>query len=1051
MIAETRAELSPIQKQFWLQSQADSEGSAYNMASLFEITGPFDIDRGNLILCAMIQRHRIFRTVYKSGPDGFYSVVQDDCPVSFIVNEFSEESLLKDISIPFDLEKGPLFRAYYYPRKKGCYLLFVFHHIVIDLRSKDIFSREFCRLYDSGAKDIPLLPQSPQYEKYGEWLLELKQTEKWEKMKAFWKGEIEGNKPLLFSYDKERPSSQTTNGTRCAGAMSASIYSELHRYCHKKGRDPYIILLSAYYILLHKYTGQKRISVGVPRTNRTVEHFNETLGCFVNNLPMVVDIDPEMTISQLIWAVRKKMLLIHRNQYMPYTDIITLSPGYGDRKYNPLFQVGFTNEYPMELSFDNLTAEPLPVPGHGSQLDLFLYFWERNGVFHWEIEYNSDLFNNTRIESFIESYKATLKLILSGKDISIESLSVLHENMRERIIQKWNGTEFPLEDRRCLFHYFEEQARLYPDAEALIYRGKSLSFGELNRRANSLAQVLINNGVKQESIVGLSLERSFEMVVGLLGILKAGGAYCPMEPTHPDEYKSYLIQDAGLDIILTSHEYVDSLQSLKTGLKVFSLEDLPNENFNNPSVNVSLDNRCYVFYTSGSTGKPKGVDVLHEGVVDRILWMDRTFNFGKERKTLLKTPYNFDVSGMEFWLPLMTGAPLVISEPGGHLDNSYLKDVIIKENISIVHFVPSLLKTFLKLEMVEECASLEDVFCCGEALPADVVNEFYRIFPNVKLHNLYGPTEATIFITYWKCENNISVVPIGLPVSNTQVFIVDEQLNLLPPGIKGDLYLAGSGIARGYMNREELTSQMFIPQPWNSSKIMYKSGDVAEWTPEGELNFFGRSDTQVQLHGQRIELGEIENILNNHPAVEGSALTVSEDFGSGQRLAAFIVVKNEVTRQELAAHIGKSLPKYMIPSFFFYLDNFELSKNGKLDRKKLPDPRTLMGDVKTDIVMPETEMEKALAQIWEELLGCPVGKDNAFFELGGSSLQLMEMQQKLSSHLDKSIAITALFKHTVLSDLALFLSEGIEDNGSKKIASRVEKQKKITKKRRRIK
>jgi amino acid adenylation domain-containing protein len=1044
-------ELSPIQKQFWLQNQSDPQGSAYNMASLFEVSGVFNQVRGDAVLSAMIQRHPILRTIYKSDSTGLRSELLPHSSVSFYKGEYKEETLLQDIKVPFNLEEGPLLRAYLYPRKNGCYLLFVFHHIVMDLRSKEIFGKEFSLLYNSGTVDFPSLPLSAPYEKYNHWLTQFRKTEKWESMKQFWLKETEDVKPLLLTYDRERPATVSTKGTRRVGAMSASVYSELNRYCLKKETDPFLVLLSAYFILLHKFSGQTRISVGVPRTNREGEQFKDTLGAFVNILPMVLDIDGEMKTSELLQHVRKKMLLIHRNQYIPYTEIISLRRGESDRKFNPLFQAGFTNEYPMELYLDGLTAEPLPIPGHGSQLDLFLYFWKRNGVYHWEIEYNSTIFNEKRIDLFIESFRALLREVLSEDNLAIKNLSLLTKETRSLILDRWNGTEQILNEGHCVHHYFEEQAFKHPERTALLFKGESLSFGELNRRANVLAEKLICTGIRAESIIGLSMERSFEMVIGMLGILKAGGAYLPMEPTHPDDYKTFLIEDARLEIILSVNKFAESLRSLKQDLEILTVDALPEKECPNPSVPISLDNRAYLFYTSGTTGKPKGVDVLHDGLADRILWMDRTFHFGGERKTLLKTPYNFDVSGMEFWLPLMTGAPLVIAESGGHLDNSYLAEVIEREGISIVHFVPSLLKTFLKSDKAKSCSVIKDVLCCGEALPATVVNEFYRVFPHAKLHNLYGPTEATIFITYWECEKDVFEVPIGKPVFNTQVFVVDEYMNLLPPGITGELYLAGSGLARGYLNREDLTRKAFVPQPWAPHKIMYKSGDLAQWTPEGEILCFGRNDNQVQLHGQRVELGEIENILNSHPSVEGSALMVTEEFGAEQKLVAYLVKKEEVTIRDLTIHIGKSLPKYMIPSYFYFLANFPLSSNGKLDRKKLPDPRTLIGTVETHVIKPETKMEEQVARIWEKLLGCPVGRDNTFFELGGSSLQLMELQQELSLLTGKTLPITALFEHSSLQLLAEYLSGSKENEERvKSIHSRAKKQKHMKMKRRRL-
>jgi len=1042
--------ISPIQKQFWLQHQSDPQSAAYNMASLFELSAMPDRARIIDVLGALIRRHSILRTLYGMEKGRLIARILEDMAPDFREDNYSQELLSQDIEEPFDLSKGPLFRTRLYKREKGYFLLFVFHHIAIDLRSKDIFGSEFSLLYNRGANDSPIGESTP-YEEYPGYLEKERSTDRWEKMASFWKGEIGGLSPLLLTYDGERPPAMTTEGTRRTGALDPSLFADLNRYCIRSDRDPFLILLALYGVILHKYSGQTRISIGVPRTNRESGMYDNTMGCFVNILPLVLDINPQDTISDVLGQVRKKMLLIHRNQYFPYTDVVSLSPHPSDRKYNPLFQVGFTNEYPMTISLDGLTAEPLPVPGHGSQLDLFLYFWQRNGVFHWELEYNSRLFHKRRIDFFIDAYGVLLRDFLSGKDLPMDGISLVSRRTEQLILQEWQGDTRPLSGGLCIHGLVEKQAALSGGKTALIFKGNELSFEMLNARANDVAALLIGKGIGREAIVGVSLERSFEMVIALLGILKAGAAYLPMEPTHPSEYKKYLIEDSGLSVILTKGRYRGELSALGYPIELICLDEIAQGGTHaNPADRVGPENRAYVFYTSGSTGKPKGVDILHEGLLDRILWMDRIFRFGTERRTILKTPYNFDVSGMEFWLPLITGAPLVIAEPGGHLDNAYLARTMGEEKISISHFVPSLLKTFLKSADSRKCPDLRDVLCCGEALPPEVVNEFYEKFPEARLHNLYGPTEATIFITYWNCERNVKQVPIGRPVSNTECYILDSKGQLLPPGVTGELYLGGIGLARGYMNRPDLTEKAFVEQPWNRDKLMYKTGDLTQWTPEGEILYLGRNDNQVQLHGQRVELGEIENALNSHPCVEGAALKVTSDFGAEQRLVAYIVKKGDVTSRELASHIEKTLPKYMIPSFFVFLDKFELNSNGKLDRKKLPEPSVMGDESSLDIVEPKTDKEKAIALIWEKILGRPVGRGQTFFELGGSSLQLMELQQELALSMGQDVPIAILFEYTTLEKLGEYF-EG--DSGAtkreEKVMSRAERQRLSARKHRR--
>ncbi len=1043
---EKRLNLSAVQKQFWLQYQQEPEGSAYNMASLFEIKGSLNTDAVRKTLDLLVNRHEMLRARFIMGTEGPEQIVYDDLYFELTEKEYSAEGLEEDICTPFYIEKGPLFRFILYKDGSKRRLLFVFHHLIVDLRSKDIFGEEFSLIYNSlirGAE--PSLREAVSYECYVRSMEDFSGSDDYGKMNDFWQRMNLVSDPLTLTTDFERPSFSRTTGSRLAGEFSSDLSIALHRYCEKESTSPYLVLLAAYYLLLHKYSGQDRIAVGVPRTNRGKPIFEDIFGCFMNILPLVIDFSEDMTFIDLLKQVRRKMLLVHRNQFVPYLQVIKAVKGELDRKYNPLFQVGFTNEYPMELTLDGLTVEPLAIPGHGSQLDLFFYFWERDDIYHWELEFNEALFTKERAELFPASFLTIMEQIVQGVDFPLSQTVWVSEVWRQKVCYDWNNTSYPPVEFKGVHQYFEEQVSQQPMKTALRFRGESLSYGELNRRANILAEELIRLGAQPEAVIGLSLERSLEMVVGMLGILKTGASYMPIEPTHPREYKKYLVEDTGLSLLLSMKAYEEILRADFPEVNILSLDDsrlIEGDDPGNPDGAVASSTRAYLFYTSGSTGKPKGVEVEHGGLTDRILWMNRTFHFGTERKTLLKTPYNFDVSGMEFWLPLTTGAPLVIAEPEGHLDNSYLTDIIQRENISILHFVPSLLNVFLNTTNPESCPMIGDVLCCGEALPAGVVNDFYRKFPQARLHNLYGPTEATIFITYWNCEKECSVVPIGKPVSDTQVYVLDKSLRPLPPGVLGDLYLAGSGLARGYYKRGDLTEKVFVDHFLDSNRKMYLSGDLAQWTMDGDVLYFGRSDNQVQLHGQRIELGEIESTLNNHPGVKTSAVIVDGDFGTDQRLIAYVVPEDgELNIEVLKSHILKTSPKYMVPSLIFSLEELPLSDNGKLDRKKLPRDLTMMKSQNLVKEKIEGEMEKQIAQIWERILNVPIGPRDNFFDLGGTSLQIMEMHRELGKLAKEEIPVAMMFRYTTVESLAGYLRAGGGGEPRSHILSRVEKQK----------
>ncbi len=606
---------------------------------------------------------------------------------------------------------------------------------------------------------------------------------------------------------------------------------------------------------------------------------------------------------------------------------------------------------------------------------------------------------------------------------------VLTEAERHKILTEWNKTARDYPRHVCLHQVIEEQVKKTPQALAVQFEGQSLSYVELNARANWLARRLQEMGVGPDVLVGICLDRSLEMVVGLLAILKAGGAYVPFDPAYPQERLAFMLEDANVALLLTQESLLDSLP--KQSVQTLSLDRLwtqmAQEGETNLNSNVSAENLAYVIYTSGSTGRPKGVMNTHRGICNRLFWMQEEYQLTASDKVLQKTPFSFDVSVWEFFWPLMTGASLLMARPGGQQDNGYLVKLIAEQKITILHFVPSMLQLFLdEPELTEQCRSLRHVICSGEALTFEMQKRFFERL-NCQLHNLYGPTEAAVDVTYWVCkaEQNSSIVPIGYPVANTQIYILDEKLNPLPIETPGELHIGGVQVARGYLNRPELSKEKFIPDPFSDKEgaRLYKTGDLARFRPDGAIEFLGRLDHQVKVRGFRIELGEIEAVLESHGAIKQATVLAREDRPGDKRLVAYLVSSGEVPlADELRQYLQEHLPEYMTPAAFVKLSQMPLTHNGKVDRSALPVPDKQRPKLSQAYVAPRSDLERYLTALWRNILGLEqIGVNDKFFELGGSSLQAAQFVNELQGDLGEFIYVTTIFEHPSVAQYAEFL------------------------------
>ncbi|MUG97754.1 amino acid adenylation domain-containing protein, partial [Scytonema sp. UIC 10036] len=698
------------------------------------------------------------------------------------------------------------------------------------------------------------------------------------------------------------------------------------------------------------------------------------------------------------------------------------------------------------LELSELSVSALPIETATAKFDLTLSMQNTSTGLVGVWEYNQALFDASTIERMSGHFLTLLEAIVANPMEHIGQLPLLTPAQQHLLLVEWNNTQLDYPSDRCIHQLFEVQVQRTPDAVAVVFENQQLTYDELNSRANQLAHYLRSLGVSADTLVGICVERSLLMVVGLLGILKAGGAYLPLDPEYPTERLSFMLEDAQVSVLLTQQQLVESVPQHQA--RVVHLDTdwglICESSHENPITGVQASNLAYVIYTSGSTGQPKGVMLSHSNLCNHMSWMQATFSLTEKDKVLQKTPFSFDASVWEFYAALLVGGQLLIAQPGGHTDSAYLLRLIAQQQVTTIQLVPSLLQMLLEHGGIETCYSLKQVFCGGEVLPMSLVKGLLSKL-NVNLHNLYGPTEACIDATSWDCKQQMygQFVPIGRPIANTQIYILDQYLQPVPVGVPGELHIGGAGVARGYLNRTELTKERFIPNPFGSGRL-YKTGDLARYLQSGDIEYLGRIDTQVKIRGFRIELGEIEAVLSQLGDVQANCAIAREDTLGDKRLVAYIVpsINSETTSQQLRQFLKAKLPEYMVPSAFVLLESLPLTPNGKVDKRALPAPDLHASDSDT-FVAPRNQVELQLTQIWSRILKVDkVGVQDNFFEIGGHSLLIPYLMAQIKQQFGKDIPVSTLFQNPTIEQLATVVQKdldcsspsslvAIQQNGSK--------------------
>ncbi len=1042
--------LSFSQQRLWFLNQLDPDSPTYNISRAVRITGPLNKEALHQALTTIVTRHTTLRTTFTLIDDEPRQIVSQDWALDlpmFDLSHLSEAE--KDAEIdriieersrhPFNLTTDLMLRTTLLQLDTTDYILvFVVHHVASDGWSTGVLLREISAWYTTysgqGDSSLPELPIH--YTDYALWQRDHLQGDVLEKQLAYWKEQLAGAPAVLeLPTDHPRAATKHSSGGRQAINFPLALQESLKALSQQENTTMFMTLLAAFKTLLYRYTAQENVVVGSPVANRSRVEVEPLIGFFVNTLVLHTDLSGNPTFRDILARVREVALGAYAHQELPFEKLVEELQPERNLHINPLFQVMFilqdgTNR---TLSLPGLTTDILPRKIGTEQFDLTLSIHESATGLTGYLTYNADLFEATTIERMVGHFQTLLEGIVADPNQLIAQLPLLTASEREQLLVTFNATEAPRQVDQCLHHLFEAQVVRTPQAIAVVSGNEQLTYEALNQRANQLAHYLTKRGVGPETLVAICMDRSLEMVIGLMAILKAGAGYVPLDPTYPADRLAFIVNDAQAPILLTQHKLIDRLPPSEAQIIELDTDNaaiLQEPQTNVPS-EVSGHNVAYVMYTSGSTGVPKGVVVLHRGVCNYLLWRQSYFPLNETDRALQKTSFSFVDSVWELFEPLMVGAQLIMAEPNRHQDTNYLVKFIIEQKITAVDFIPSLLHLFLEEPDVAQCTSLRRVTTGSETVTVDLQTRFFTHL-NAGLYNLYGPTEASIATTCWTCQpdDDRRSVPIGRPIANSQIYLLDKYLQPAPLGFPGEVHIGGRGLARGYLNQPDLTAEKFIRHPFNDDPEarLYKTGDLARYLPDGTLEFLGRADHQVKIRGYRVELGEIEAFLRQVDVVQEAVAIVREDRPGDKRLVAYVIANNggDIDPAQLRDYLKEKLPDYMIPSAFVDLEKMPMTPNGKVDRKQLPEPDWNTLHLANDYVEPEGLIEEMVAEVWQTVLGLDrVGLYDNFFDLGGHSLLAIQVISRLRHDYSIELMVHTLFEAPTIAELVPVIEESL--------------------------
>ncbi|SDZ31331.1 amino acid adenylation domain-containing protein, partial [Lysobacter sp. yr284] len=1044
--------LSFAQQRLWFLAQLDGVSATYHMPAALRIRG--DLDRAALrrTLDALMARHEALRSVFATV-DGQpqLRLLPAATPLPLVEYDFSERddaaaqlaSLGEaETKLPFDLANGPLIRARLIRMPHDEHVLFLCqHHIVSDGWSIGVLTRELTQLYAafSEGRENPLAPLPIQYPDYAAWQRQWLGGERLQRQAEFWRETLSEVPALLeLPTDRPRPAKQDFAAALVPVAFDAELTASLRRLSQAHGTTLFMTLMAAWATVLSRLSGQEQVVVGVPTANRGRPETEGLLGLFVNTLALPVRLDGEPSVGELLARVRATVLAAQDHQDLPFEQVVEIVRPQRSLNHSPLFQVLFNwqNNDVRLPELGSLHVEQAATRFDFVKFDLELSLGEADGQIQGYLKYVTSLFDAETVQRQIGYLSALLKAMVADAGQPVAGIDLLSPAERTLQLETWNDTDAPFPQDLCIHQLFERQAAATPEAVAVVCGDRALGYRDLNEQANKLAHGLIGRGVRADARVAICVERSLEMVVGLMAIMKAGGAYVPLDLSYPRDRLAQMLDDAAPAMVLTDAAGREALGAIVAADAIVLDLHQPQEWASMPAgdpvaVGLTSRNLAYIIYTSGSTGRPKGVMTEHRAVVNRLAWIQQGYApLDRDEVVLQKTSFAFDVSVWELFWPLLNGARLALAPPGAHKDPAALIGLVARHGVTTVHFVPSMLSVFLATPGVEGCVSLRKLFCSGEALPAANVYGWQRKLPGAQLYNLYGPTETAIEASAWTCPREFDGrVLIGRPIANVRMYVLDAAGRPAPLGAIGELHIGGTAVARGYLNRPELTAERFLDDPFDAGPDarMYKSGDLVRYLADGRIECLGRNDDQVKVRGFRIELGEIRSRLGGHAKVR-EAHVLARDYGEEKRLIGYVVpMQADAAGADLAAelrtHLATVLPDYMVPSAIVCLDRLPVTQNGKLDHKALPEPEEGAAE-RAGYQAPVGEIELALAALWQELLQVErVGRQDEFFELGGHSLLAVRMLAHIRQRLGVELPLAMLFGSSTLAGLAAALAD----------------------------
>ncbi|MDH6131463.1 amino acid adenylation domain-containing protein [Kitasatospora sp. MAA4] len=1053
------APASFAQRRLWFLDHFTNGNSAYNLVSALHLQGPLDTGALHRSLQRITDRHETLRTTFLVEDGEPYQRIAPAhalaLPVTDLTAVPAPERIARATALveadtlrEFDLTRGPLIRTSLLRLDAEEHVLSVVcHHSICDGWSMGRFHLELSALYTAELTgiDAQLDPLPIQFGQYAELerkeLLSLRAQESLTRLRE----RLAGAPAVLeLPTSFPRPAVQGYAGATFDLALEPELWQATARTARQHRVTPFMTLLSAFAVLLSRLCGTQDLVIGSPSAGRTGTAVEPLIGMFVNTLPLRQDLSGDPDFAELLLRTRRGTLAAFGDQGVPLEQLVTALELDRTASHDPLFQTMFALQQPASVpQLDGLSAQILPVRPPTTFTDLWLEIRPSGDGAVATFRYRTELFDAPTVQRIAQQYRNLLRAAVDAPQTKVSALSLLGREEAEEILHRWSRTDEPHPWDGPVHQLIEHQAARTPEATAVVFESTRLSYAQLSARTRRIARRLAEQGASPRSVVALCLPRGVELLPSILAVLSGGGAYLPLSPEDPPGRLARLVQLSGATHVLTTAELSGAFA--QAGVPVLAVDaDASPEAAEAAEaavpVEVAPDDLAYVIYTSGSTGEPKAVGVPHRGLANRIHCLQDSQHLTPEDRVLQKTPYTFDVSVQELLWPLTVGATLVVAEPGGHRDPAYLVDLIEREAITTVHFVPPMLEVFLEEPDLHRCASLTRVMCSGQALPAQLRDRCLDRLP-VRLSNFYGPTEASIEVTEWECPPRTpgsdgprdARVPIGRPIAGVEVYVLDDLLRPVPVGIPGELFLGGVALARGYLGRPELTADRFVPHPYSRTPgaRLYRTGDLVRWRADATIDFLGRNDHQLKIRGFRIEPGEIENALRSHPGVQDALVTttLATTPGSEPALTAYLVrigtagqdgPDEEAFTAALREWLRDRLPRYMVPGQLVVLPRFPLNPSGKVDRAALPLPRQARPE---QLVGPRDELERTLSDIWSQVLGREqTGVAEDFFEIGGDSLKSIQVVHR-AREAGLTLSVSQLFHHPTVEELAAQLRQ----------------------------